>query len=71
MKDKSLQRKPFKFLLADQSNDVEEFNKGILVGVLQNECRRIQELPANILTPTKFSEIAKNLCEPLGIKIFA
>lgn len=59
------------YVLADQSNakDVQAWTKGVEIANHQNACRRLQELPANHLTPTRFSEEALKLCEPLGVKV--
>jgi len=48
---------------------VEEFKRGVIIAEFQNKCRNLMEQPANILTPTRFGEIAKELCEPLGVKV--
>ena len=54
-KSESLKRKPLKFQLADQTNskDLQSWQVGFSIASFQNACRRLQELPANILTPTK------------------
>lgn len=56
LKSDSLKRKPVNYVLADQSNakDVQAFERGSNIANLQNVCRRLQELPANILTPTRY-----------------
>lgn len=42
--------------------DVKEaFAKGITLADAQNVCRRIAEMPANLMTPTMFCEYAENL----------
>ena len=70
-KNDSLKRKPIQFVLADQSNakDVQAWVKGSEIANHQNAVRRLQELPANYLTPTRFAEEAVKLCEPLGVKV--
>lgn len=71
LKSEKLQRKPFIFNLIDKSNqrDVDAWSRGFCIANMQNVCRRLQELPSNILTPTRFSIECQQLCEPLGIKV--
>jgi len=71
LKNEKLRRKPVKYVLADQSNakNVENFEKGSNIATIQNFCRRLQELPANIMTPTRFAVETRQLCEPLGVKV--
>jgi len=71
LKCEKLRRKKVKYLLADSTNakDLEAFKVGSTIANMQNICRRFQELPANIMTPTRFAAEAKELCEPVGIKV--
>jgi len=70
-KCENLKRKLLKFSLATSSvsKDLQDWTRGSDIANMQNECRRLQELPANRLTPTSFCEEAKKLCEPLGVKV--
>lgn len=56
LKNQQLKRKPVKFLLADQSNadNLKAFERGVITANIQNVSRRLQETPANIMTPTRY-----------------
>ncbi|KAK4337411.1 hypothetical protein RND71_044141 [Anisodus tanguticus] len=71
LKNEKSRRKPIEFLLADisDSKEVAKWKKGFILSRMQNFCRKLQELPANIMTPTRFGQEAKELCEPLGVKV--
>jgi len=60
---------PVKLAQSDAADLVEGFERGIILAESQNKCRHLMEQPANMLTPTRFGEIAKELCEPLGVKV--
>ena len=69
-KEEALKVKRFTINLAQtDASLVERFEHGALLAKYQNQCRNLKEQPANMLTPTKFGEIAKKLCEPLGVKV--
>lgn len=63
-----LKHVPVKLAQTDASL-VEQYQRGVTLAESQNRCRNLMEQPANILTPTRFAEIAKELCEPLGVKV--
>lgn len=54
--------------LANQA-DVFAWQRGVTLAKYQNVCKRLKELPANFLTPTRFAEEAKLLAEPLGVQV--
>ncbi|CAG0899502.1 unnamed protein product [Darwinula stevensoni] len=47
------------------------WNRGEVKAKAQNVARRLTELPANILTPTKFAEEAESILKPLGVEVEA
>jgi len=44
----------------------EEWNRGVIMAEGQNIVRRLMEMPANLLYPTRFAEIAKEYSEKCG-----
>jgi len=42
----------------DDSSAEEQWQRGVILAEAQNLMRRLQEIPANLLTPTKFGEVA-------------
>jgi aminopeptidase len=46
-----------------------DFERGLTVAKYQNICRRLKEMPANLLTPTRFAEEAVALGKEVGIKV--
>jgi len=59
---------PFKLAQTDEIL-VQQYQRGTVLAGFQNRCRHLMEMPANMLTPTRFGEIAKEICEPLGVKV--
>lgn len=58
--------------LANVSNDStvqSKWNRGVILADGQNLARRLMETPANLMTPTIFSETVAKIAEPLGIKV--
>ena len=69
-KEEPLRVRRFAIKLAQSdANLIDQFERGVLLANYQNKCRNLKEQPANMLTPTRFGEIAKQLCEPLGVKV--
>lgn len=69
-KEEPLKVKRFPIKLAQtEANLVDQFERGVILANYQNKCRNLMEQPANMLTPTRFGDIAKELCEPLGVKV--
>lgn len=59
-KEKALKAKPVTVKLAQtDANLVEQYQRGQVIAEFQNKCRNLMEQPANLLTPTRFGEIAK------------
>ncbi|KAK4337301.1 hypothetical protein RND71_043587 [Anisodus tanguticus] len=72
LKSEDLKKKPVTLKLADEdSKKNESWLRGSILAEFQNKCRDLMERPANLLTPTVFCETAKNLCEPLNVKVIA
>jgi aminopeptidase len=72
LKNEKSRQKPVELRLAGQlTNQTEVFawNRGQTLAKYQNVCKRLKELPANLLTPSKFAEEAKLLAEPLGVQV--
>jgi len=59
---------PVKLAQTDAAS-VEQYQRGIILAESQNRCRNMMEQPANMLTPTRFGEIAKEIAEPLGVTV--
>ena len=58
--------------LANVSNDTglqAKWNRGVILADGQNLARRLMETPANLMTPTIFTETVSKIAEPLGIKV--
>ena len=69
-KEEVLKVKQFPIKLAQTDAElVQQYERGVILATSQNKCRNLMEQPANMLTPTRFGEIAKELCEPLGVKV--
>lgn len=69
-KEKALKAKPVTLKLAqNDASLVEQYERGQVFADFQNKCRNLMEQPANRLTPTRFGEVAKELGEPLGVKV--
>uniref|UniRef100_A0A915IMW9 Cytosol aminopeptidase n=1 Tax=Romanomermis culicivorax TaxID=13658 RepID=A0A915IMW9_ROMCU len=47
----------------EDSKEAAQFEDGIILAEGQNLCRKLTDMPANLLTPTKFAEIAQQLAE--------
>lgn len=62
---------PVRLADTDVTDDVRKqaFERGFILAKYQNICRRLKELPANLLTPTRFAEEAVQLGAELGFKV--
>jgi len=57
-------------LIAGQpSNVIQEWQRGLIKAEGQNLARRLMESPANVMTPTRFAEIANEALSPKGVKV--
>ncbi|KAH9414881.1 bleomycin hydrolase [Dermatophagoides pteronyssinus] len=56
-------------LLADGISDENEWNAGVLLSNGQNLCRTLMENPANLMTPTKFAQIAVETFSKLNVTV--
>lgn len=55
-------------LLANETN-TPAWERGVILANGQNLARRLAETPANLMTPTIFTQQARELAEPLGITV--
>lgn len=51
------------------NQDCDLWNKGFIKGESQNIARKLADTPANLMTPTIFSNVAQELLSPLGIDV--
>ncbi|XP_023233176.1 cytosol aminopeptidase-like isoform X1 [Centruroides sculpturatus] len=68
LKAKSSQ-KPIVTLRPFGNEGLDKWKIGMVKAEGQNIARRLMETPANIMTPTRFAEIAHNLLTPLGVQV--
>lgn len=55
--------------LNNSSDSLSKWQRGVILANGQNIARRLMETPANLMTPTRFGEIATELAAPLGVKV--
>lgn len=74
LKNEKSRQKTYEIRMAGQLSNQEEVNawqRGETLAKYQNVCKRLKELPANLLTPTKFVEEATRLAESLSVQVIA
>ena len=72
LKAVSNRSKPVELSLADPSAREEvasAWKRGAILASYQNISKRLMEIPANLLTPTRFAEEADKIASPLGVKV--
>jgi len=74
LKQEKSREKQLPVRLADQEDNKsaerqQQFQRGETLAKYQNICRRLKELPANLLTPTHFAEEAQRLGKELGFSV--
>lgn len=72
LKQEKAREKQLPIQLADDEQNqqrTQAFERGLILAKYQNVCRRLKELPANLLTPTRFAEEAQTLGQELGFKV--
>lgn len=68
LKAKSSQ-KPVVILRPLGNEGIDKWKIGVIKAEAQNIARRLMESPANIMTPTRFGQIAQNVLTPLGVQV--
>ena len=66
LKSENYKKRQVKLTPLNASN---EWQRGVILANGQNIARKLMETPANLMTPTRFGEIATELGTPLGVKV--
>ncbi|KPM04932.1 aminopeptidase-like protein 3 [Sarcoptes scabiei] len=70
LKNASLKKPSVKVsVISNESNDETLWNEGVLLSTGQNLCRALEENPANLMTPTRFADIAVEKLGTLGVTV--
>lgn len=68
LKQESLKKRQVKLSVLGNEN---QWKSGQVLATGQNTARRFMELPANLCTPTRFSQMASELLTAVGVKVIA